>query len=66
MAEMGTALVHNSSFYATTIAAGLLMVRPGSIMRHIELKYRGPLVRLVSPAHYRSQLHLLARAVRTR
>ena len=37
MAEMGTALVHNSSFYATTIAAELLMVRLGSIMRHIEL-----------------------------
>ena len=37
---MGTALVHTSSVYATTIAAGLLMVRLGSIMRHIELKYR--------------------------
>jgi hypothetical protein len=38
MAEIVAALVHGSTLYATTIAAGLLMVRLGSIMRQVESK----------------------------
>jgi len=40
MAEIVAALVHGSTLYATTIAAGLLMVRLGSIMRQVESKDR--------------------------
>jgi hypothetical protein len=40
MADIVAALVHGSILYPTTIAAGLLMVRLGSITHQLESKDR--------------------------